>query len=443
MAQESTSTTADVVASAAIAETGPNYRRYVLFLLVLAYTSSHVDRNILGILIQPIKAELMLTDTQLGFLSGIAFSFFYATLGIPIALLADRSNRRNIIAAAIAIWSGMTAVCGLAHNFWHLALARIGVGIGEAGSSPPSLSIITDLYPREQRSAAMAIYSLGTYFGAMLGLVIGGWVAHYYGWRMVFFIVGLPGLIIALLVRYTIAEPKRTMPIPAAGGLPGKSRVLDGFKHLWRMKTTRHLLVGGSLSAMFGYGSTIWAAAFLSRSHGFTSAEIGTIIGPILGICGGLGSLSGGYLADYLAARDIRWNAWMVGIAKALAIPFFLCFYLVGNSTLAILCFIPATFFSAFSQGPVFAMIQSLSPGSMRALNAAIMLFIFNLIGLGLGPQMIGIASDLLSGYAGEQSLRYALVLACGVGIWASAHYYIAGGKLPVDTATAAKNGYG
>lgn len=187
----------------------PAYRRYALTILVLGYTSSHVDRNIMGILMEPVKADLMLTDTQLGFLSGIAFAIFYATLGIPIALVADRGNRRNIIAWAIAIWSGMTAVCGLAQNFWQLALARIGVGIGEAGSSPPSHSMIADMYPPEERASAMAIYSLGVYFGVMIGFLVGGWVAVWYGWRAAFFVVGLPGLILALIVRYTLVEPPR------------------------------------------------------------------------------------------------------------------------------------------------------------------------------------------------------------------------------------------
>ncbi|PKQ03710.1 MAG: MFS transporter, partial [Alphaproteobacteria bacterium HGW-Alphaproteobacteria-12] len=176
------------------------YRRYALMVLVLGYTSSHVDRNIMGILMEPIKADLHLSDTQLGFLSGIAFAIFYATLGIPIALVADRGNRRNIIAWAIAIWSGMTAVCGLAGNFWQLALARIGVGVGEAGSSPPSHSMIADMYAPNERASAMAVYSLGVYFGVMVGFLVGGWVAVWYGWRAAFFVVGLPGLLLALLV---------------------------------------------------------------------------------------------------------------------------------------------------------------------------------------------------------------------------------------------------
>ena len=187
----------------------PGYRRYALMILVLGYTSSHVDRNIMGILLEPIKADLLLSDTQLGFLSGIAFAIFYATLGIPIALVADRGNRRNIVAWAIAIWSGMTALCGLAGSFWQLALARIGVGVGEAGSSPPSHSMIADMYAPNERASAMAIYSLGVYFGVMIGFLVGGWVAVWYGWRAAFFVVGLPGILLALLVRFTLREPAR------------------------------------------------------------------------------------------------------------------------------------------------------------------------------------------------------------------------------------------
>ena len=273
----------------------PAYRRYALTILVLGYTSSHVDRNIMGILMEPVKADLMLTDTQLGFLSGIAFAIFYATLGIPIALVADRGNRRNIIAWAIAIWSGMTAVCGLAQNFWQLALARIGVGIGEAGSSPPSHSMIADMYPPEERASAMAIYSLGVYFGVMIGFLVGGWVAVWYGWRAAFFVVGLPGLILALIVRYTLVEPPRG---GADGIAPEKHDtplnfstgwviVKEGFSHLWRTAAARYVVIGVTITSFVGYGGVMWGPAFLIRTHGMSIGEVSTYLAIMVGIVGG------------------------------------------------------------------------------------------------------------------------------------------------------------
>lgn len=413
----------------------PRYRRYALFLLVLAYTSSHVDRNIVGILIEPLKADLLLSDTQLGFLSGIAFALFYATLGIPLAVWADRSNRRNIIAWSIGIWSIMTAVCGLAQNFWQLAAARVGVGIGEAGSSPPSHSMLSDLYPKEQRSSAMSIYALGVYFGIMLGFMIGGFVAEWWGWRAAFFVVGLPGLAIALLVRFTLIEPPRGFA--DGGAKPAalvKVNVKAGFAALWRVRTTRHVVIGVTLTALVGYGSIVWGPAFLIRSHGLTPGQVGLFLGPVMGIVGGLGAYIGGILADRLAARKQAWNAWIVGLAKVLAIPFIVSFYLIDSTFWALVVYMPAAFLGAFYLGPSFAMIQSLTPLRSRALASAIMLFVLNLVGLGFGPQLIGIASDVMRQWFDNDSLRYALLGAAFVNFWAAYHYYLAGKTIASDT---------
>ncbi|MEL0166958.1 MAG: MFS transporter [Pseudomonadaceae bacterium] len=414
----------------------PAYRRYALLILVLAYTSSHVDRNIVGILIEPLKADLLLSDTQLGFLSGIAFALFYATLGIPIAIFADRSNRRNIIAWSIAIWSAMTALCGLAQNFWQLAIARIGVGIGEAGSSPPSHSMIADLYPKEKRSSAMSIYALGVYLGIMIGFIVGGFVAEWWGWRAAFFVVGLPGVLIALLVRFTMIEPPRGFADGVKPPPMGKVNIKAGFAVLWRVRTTRHVVLGVTLTALVGYGTIVWNPAFLIRSHGLTPGQVGLFLGPLMGIVGGLGAWIGGMLADKLAARNASWNAWIVGLAKLLAIPFIVAFYMVDSTFWALVVYCPAVFLGAFYLGPSFAMIQSLTPLRSRALASAIMLLVLNLVGLGLGPQLIGIISDLVSGPFGSDSLRYALIGAAFVNIWACAHYYLAGRTIRHDLDT-------
>lgn len=414
----------------------PAYRRYALLILVLAYTSSHVDRNIVGILIEPLKADLLLSDTQLGFLSGIAFALFYATLGIPIAIFADRSNRRNIIAWSIAIWSVMTAMCGLAQNFWQLAIARIGVGVGEAGSSPPSHSMLADLYPKEKRSSAMSIYALGVYLGIMIGFIVGGFVAEWWGWRAAFFVVGLPGILIALLVRFTMIEPPRGFADGVKPPPMGKVNIKAGFAVLWRVRTTRHVVLGVTLTALVGYGTIVWNPAFLIRSHGLTPGQVGLFLGPLMGIIGGLGAWIGGMLADKLAARDASWNAWIVGLAKLLTIPFIIAFYMIDSTFWALLAYCPAVFLGAFYLGPSFAMIQSLTPLRSRALASAIMLLVLNLVGLGLGPQLIGIVSDLVSGPFGSDSLRYALIGAAFVNIWACAHYYLAGRTIRYDLDT-------
>ncbi|HIQ54448.1 MAG TPA: MFS transporter, partial [Pseudomonas pachastrellae] len=382
---------------------------------------------------EPLKADLLLSDTQLGFLSGIAFALFYATLGIPIAIFADRSNRRNIIAWSIAIWSVMTALCGMANNFWQLALARIGVGIGEAGSSPPSHSMIADLYPKEKRSSAMSIYALGVYLGIMIGFIVGGFVAEWWGWRAAFFVVGLPGILIALLVRFTMVEPPRGFADGVKPPPLGKVNIKAGFAVLWRVRTTRHVVLGVSLTALVGYGTIVWNPAFLIRSHGLTPGQVGLFLGPLMGIVGGLGAWIGGMLADKLAARDASWNAWIVGLAKLIAIPFIVAFYMMDSTFWALVVYCPAVFLGAFYLGPSFAMIQSLTPLRSRALASAIMLLVLNLVGLGLGPQVIGIVSDMVSGVFGTDSLRYALIGAAFLNIWACAHYYFAGRTLRHD----------
>ncbi|MFP4004866.1 MAG: spinster family MFS transporter [Alphaproteobacteria bacterium] len=418
---------AEAPGTPAAPEITPAYRRYALFMLVVVYTSSHVDRNIMAILIEPIKRDMGWSDVALGFLAGPAFAMFYATLGIPVAWLADKSNRRNIIAWAIAIWSAMTALCGLAQNFWQLALARIGVGVGEAGSSPPSHSMISDLYPPEKRSRALAIYALGVYIGIMLGYLIGGHVSEAVGWRAAFFVVGLPGLIIALLVRFTLKEPLRGHSEGVAVALEEKVPFTAGFKHIWRSRAARHLVIGCTLTSFVGYGTVAWNPAYLIRSLGMTEGEVGTMFAPLMGVLGAAGALLGGYLADRLAARDRRWNAWIVALTKAMTVPLLAFFYLATDQIAALLWFAPTIVLGAFYLGPTFAMIQTLSPPRLRAMSAAILLLILNLIGLGLGPQLVGVLSEFLRPELGKESLRYALLISVAINLWAAGHY-VAGG---------------
>ncbi|MEN3974362.1 MFS transporter [Emcibacter sp. SYSU 3D8] len=401
-------------------------RRYTLFLLVVVYTSSFIDRSIINILVQPIKEEFGVSDTAMGFLTGFSFAIFYAGLGLPVAMLADRSNRRNIIAWAIAIWSGMTALCGAAQNFWQLAAARIGVGIGEAGAGPPSHSMIADMYPLRERTSAMAIYSWGIHIGLMFGALIGGMVEDAYGWRAAFLVVGIPGLVLALLVRFTIREPARGMA-DTVHAAPDKQGLADAFVHLWRIRSLRHTIAGCTLVAFVGYGISAWGAAFLMRSHGLTGKEVGLLMGPAGGLMGIIGAIVAGRLADRLSEKDPRWTPWVVSVSKVAAIPLVFLFYLPDNLWIAMLAFIPMIALAATYQGSTFAMVQTLSPLRMRAQASAILLFVINLIGLGLGPVAVGIISDLLLPYYGTDSLRYSLLIVSMLGLWGAWHYYLAG----------------
>ncbi len=415
----------------------PEYRRYALLILVLVYTSSHVDRQILAILLEPIKHELALSDTQLGFLSGIAFAIFYATLGIPISMWADRGNRRNIIALALATWSGMTALCGMAANFWQLALARTGVGVGEAGSSPPSHSIIADMYPPAERATAMGIFALGVNLGLLIGFLVGGWINQWYGWRAAFYTVGAPGLVLAVVVWSTLREPPRGY----AEGLQSARQEAPGlatvFRFVWSTPSLRHLIAGTTLTSFVGYGVVLWLPTFLVRSHGMGSGQIGTTLAFFLGIIGGIGTYSGGVLADRLARRDIRWNVWLVGTVILVAMPFSFAFYLTKSTTLALTYFVIPALLGGMYIGPSFAMNQGLVAVRMRSVASAVLLFILNIIGLGLGPQTVGIISDALHARYGAESLRYALLCLSFVNLWAALHYFLAGRTLRADLARA------
>ncbi|MGB1343269.1 MAG: spinster family MFS transporter [Pseudomonadales bacterium] len=413
----------------------PAMRRYALGVLVVVYTFNFIDRQILSILLEPIKQDLGLSDTALGMLTGFAFALFYATLGIPIARLADRGNRRNLIAIALTVWSAMTAVSGLAQNFWHLLIARIGVGVGEAGCSPPAHSMIADYFPSENRATALGIYALGIPFGILFGFIAGGWLNEFFGWRVAFFVVGVPGILLALLVRYSLREPPRGMAEgrTATEDQPG---VLETFKFLWTKKSFRHMAIGGGLTAFVGYGIVTWVPSFLIRSYGMGTGDAGTYLGLILGIPGGIGIVLGGYLADRFGARDQRWYLWIVTVALLISVPISFGIYLSETATASLLFLILPILLGNFYQATTFSQAQGLVPLRMRAVAAAVLLFILNIIGLGAGPQMVGIVSDLLQPAYGDESLRYALLILGLVNLWAAYHYFIAGRYLADDLET-------
>ena len=410
-------------------------RNYALGILVIVYTFNFIDRNILSILLQSIKTDLNLSDTSLGLLSGFAFAAFYATLGIPIAKYADRGNRRNLISISLAVWSLMTAISGLAQNFLHLLLARIGVGIGEAGCSPPAHSMISDYFPANKRSTALGIYSLGIPFGIMFGLFAGGWIDEMFGWRAAFFIVGVPGILIAILFRFTVKEPIRGQ---AEGKVASEKQptIYETISYLLRKKSFRHLAFAASLAAFVGYGGINWLPSFFQRSYGMPSSDVGWYLGLILGLPGGFGIFLGGYLSDYFGSKDVRWSLWIAAIAMGVTAPLYYLVYMSPTANTSLLWLIIPVALGNFYQAATFSQTQGVVELKMRSVAAAILLFIINIIGLGFGPSAVGIVSDILQSEYGKESLRYSLLIFASLKIWCAFHYYMAGRYLKNDLVT-------
>lgn len=407
-------------------------RSLTLVLLTVTYFFSYMDRQILAILQELIRKDLHLSDTQLGLLAGFAFAVFYATLGIPVARLADRGNRVNIIAISLSLWSLMTAVCGLAQNFWQLLLARIGVGVGEAGSSPPSHSIIADLYPPEKRAGAMGIYSLGVVLGTAFGTIIGGSVAHLYGWRVAMFTVGLPGIALAVIVKWLVVEPRRGLSdvqIVAekqdAGAMPSLG---EGFRAMFANGAAFNLVMGVTITSLIGYGHAAFGPSFLQRSLGLPMIDVARYVAPIGALCGTISAVGGGWLANKVAERwGLYAQSWLVLGMKTVGLPLSFLFFASSDPWVAIGLYWASLILISSYLGPTFALIQGLAPLRMRALWAAITLLVINLIGLGLGPTMIGVISDLLRPTFGEESLRYAMLTFAAMTPWALWHYWRAG----------------
>jgi len=408
------------------------YRRYALCLLLVVYVFNFIDRQILSILLPPIKQEIELSDAQLGLLGGVAFAVFYSFAGIPIARWADKGVRRNIIALGLLIWSGMTALTGLARGFGGLAAARVGVGIGEAAGSPPSHSLISDYFPPERRATALSIYSLGIPIGAAIGTLAGGWIGEYFGWRMAFMAVGVPGVVLAIVVRLTLREPPRGH---SEGGSATDENTSAGevIRFLLGLASFRHLSFAGSLHAFAGYGAALFIPSFFVRVHEFGLAELSTYL-FFIGLTGMIGTYLGGHLGDRYGLHDARWYAWIPAIATALGVPFAIAFYAWPTPYVALMLAVPPTILGPMYLGPTFAMTQTLVKLRMRATASAILLFILNLIGLGIGPWFVGALSDLLQPQFGAHSIRWALLFVVAIGnAWAAIHYLLAARTLRSD----------
>jgi predicted MFS family arabinose efflux permease len=401
-------------------------------MLTVVYAFNFVDRQILVILQEPIKREMNLSDAQLGLLSGFSFAVVYITAGIPIAYWADRTNRRNIIAAALAVWSGMTALSGLAQNYTQLLLARIGVGIGEAGGSPPAHSMISDYYPPERRGTALAIYSTGVHAGVLLGFVVGGVISQLYGWRLAFMAVGIPGVVFAGLFLLTVREPARGRWESGAVAayrptLAQTLSELSSYRSFW------YLAVGCGLAAFVGYGNGNFAPSYLIRNHGLSVGEVGLVLALCGGVAGMIGTFLGGFLADRLGTADPRWYLWVPMLAGLAGVPLGFPYLLLDN-TLAVLVFsfLVSVAINTYL-GPCLAISHTLVPPGMRAFTSAILFFILNMIGLGLGPLATGLLSDLYGPHFGIDGLRYAMLTVSLLAAPSVLLFWLAARQLPAD----------
>ena len=409
------------------------YRRYVLGLLLVVMTLNYADRYVIGILLPQIKSDLALSDTQIGFITGAAFTVFYALLGVPIASLADRRSRKKIIAAALALWSLMTCLCGLARSFVQLAVFRVLVGIGEAGCTPPSHSLVSDYFAPRERALAMAVLGLGSSLGVFLAFLIGGWITDAYGWRVTLVSFGAPGVLVALVVYFSLRDPPRghSEGLQAAAEAP---RMYPAFRSLWAKGTFRYMVLGGSMYGLVSTALLAWLPSFYTRSHGLEIATVGTWLAFTKALPHAAGTLLGGLLASRLAKFGAKPPIYLCAVVQVLAAPFYALVLLVPDPTAALLWLIvPACV--GVMQGPVlFATIQGVAEVRTRAVASALMILIINLIAGVIGPQSVGVASDFLADSLGADSLGVALLIVsivCSLG--SAALFYLASRSVERD----------
>jgi MFS family permease len=414
------------------------YKRYALAAVTAVYTLNLVDRGLMALLLQPIKEDLQLSDTQLGFLTGIAFGLFYATLGLPLARWADRGNRVTITAAAIGLWGLTVMACLLVTNFLQLLFARIAAAIGESGCKPPTYSLVGDYFPEPaERTRALAVYMTGSYLSTLLAFVLGGWLNEQIGWRMTFFLMGIPGLLLAVVLKLTVAEPR-----VRADGVrvqrPPQPAMRVVLTLLWRQPSLRHLGIALILLYTMGLGLGPWKAAFMIRSHGMGTAELGVWMGMIFTTAGIAGVLAGGYVAARWFADDERGQMRMSAVAVACStVPYF-AFLMLPQKHQALLALVPQVLTFGLFLGPTYTLMQRLVPDEMRATMMALVMLLANLIGFGIGPQVVGILSDVLQPMLGSDSLRYAMLSMSFVALWAGSHFWRVGRTIREDLALVA-----
>jgi MFS family permease len=400
-------------------------------MLVAVYTLNFVDRVILGILVPPIKADLHLTDTELGFLGGTAFAIFYTALGVPIGRLADRFNRVWIIAVSLGLWSAFSGASGLVHSFGQLFIARLGVGVGEAGGVAPAYSLISDYFPPARRARALAIYSFGIPIGSASGILFGGLIASSINWRAAFLSVAALGLVLAPIFAYAVREPAR-------GALDAASRAITapaqaGPSHLFSKLSFWCLSIGGAMSSIIGYGMIFWLPSFFVRSYHFSLPQVSWCLAALTLVGGVIGIWVGGSLTDRLGTRRRSAYALVPAAAFVLCVPAYALGVLAPASLWSVAIFLLPTAFALVWLAPTVCAVQHLVPHDQRAFASASFLFIINLIGLGLGGLMIGRLSDLFAHRYGNESLRYAILSGTGFYLLAALLFLIAARRLPRD----------
>lgn len=406
-----------------------HYKWFVLAALTIVYVFNFMDRYVMILLQEPIKTELGLSDTQLGLLTGLAFSMLYTILGIPLARIADKHNRRNLLVACLTFWSLMTVLSGRAFNFIQLMLTRMGVSMGEAGGMPSSHSILSDYFPAKQRGTVFAIYNTGVYAGILCGFAVAGVIAAQYGWRVAFYSLGLPGILLALLLFFTIKEPIRGR-LEKTKTNTSKASLKEVVSYLFERRSFRYLCLGAGFMTYALYSSTNFCPSYLIRYHQLDIRTVGLGLGLCTGIGGIIGAFAGGRLADIFGQRNKRWYLYIPMLAALLTIGPALLRYWVEDGLLAIYMVIPYMLASAAFLGPIYAVGQSLAPPHMRAFATAIILVFINVIGLTGGPFVVGFISDNLSPEYGALSLRYAItinfigLLIAAFMFWMASRYY-------------------
>jgi len=391
-----------------------------------------MDRQLLAVLIEPIKRDLGVSDAAMGALAGTAFALFHSTSTLPIARWADRGVRRTIIAWGLAAWSLLTVLTGFTRGFAEIFLVRMGVGIGEAAGAAPAHSLLSDYFPQERRATALAILVMGGPLGSMVALAAGGWLGETFGWRVAFFVFGAPGILLAFAIRYTLPEPRRGATEKAE--VDTTSLSFWGSLHfLWKIRAFRHLVLGSALNSSGMYAILIWAVPYMMRVHGQTAAEAGVRIAIANALFTALGSGLAGPVADRLGLRDVRWLCWLPALTSAAILPFGLGFALAPDPNLALLLLAPASFLAGTYFGPLYSAIQALSPLRMRALAPACTTMMNNALGLGIAPPLAGWLTDLWTPDHGPEAIRYSLSIMLVVHLWATAHIAIASRTLRPD----------
>ena len=398
------------MASAPAAEAGRRGVSATLWILLIVYIFNFIDRQIVNILAEPIAKDLHLSDTQIGLMTGIAFALFYTVLGLPIARYADKpgTNRPRLIAAALAIWSGMTALCGLANSFTHLLLARVGVGVGEAGCTPAAHSLISDLVPKERRASALGFYALGIPVGTVLGMIIGGLLVDALGWRHAFMIVGLPGLAMALVVLLVLKDPRHSVAPVAPVMRMDTGAALQA---IFGSKAMVLLLAAASFAAFLSYGKATWATIFFQRTYGLSPGEVGLYFGIVNGAGGILGTWMSGKIADRFGHTNRKHVLTAAAWGMLLVAPTAILGYSMADWRAALFLLFVPTFLGSLYYGPTYSSVQGLASPQSRAMASAVLLFFQNLIGLGLGPLLFGMLSDAIKPTYGEDSVRYVLYI--------------------------------